>query len=313
MEEVLRTIWYSTDTAAGFGSIDKLFRAARKKLSGLKRADVARWLEAQDTYTLFQGRNQPIRRRRYFSPASFVMLEADLLFLPGATSNYGTVGALTIIDVFSRFAFVLPIKNKSALTIATKLQQVLDDPRVKGKVQSFRTDRGKEFDNGLVGKVCQQRGILQYFANPNNKTKCAIVERFNRTFVLPAFELFFLILIANFRFKELLAKARHAANKEQKGRVRKRWVDLAEPVLNLYNHSPHSSLNNHSPYFASKPGNWKEIFDLQLASPVKKLNKGYFRRGTAVRIRLVGGSFGVRASEMKNSEEVFHIRQVHPS
>ena len=111
------------------------------------------------------------------------MLEADLLFLPGATSNYGTVGALTVIDIFSRFAFLLPIKTKSAATIASKLQQVLDDPRVKGKVQSFRTDRGKEFDNGVVGKVCQERGILQFFANPNNKTKCAIIERFNRTFV----------------------------------------------------------------------------------------------------------------------------------
>ena len=111
----------------------------------------------------------------------------------------------------------------------------------------------------------------------------------------------------------MLAKARHAANKEQKGRVRKRWVDLADSVLNLYNHSPHSSLKNRSPYFASKPVNWKEIFDLQIVSPTKKLNKGYFRRGTPVRIRLIGGSFGIRASDVKNSEEVFRIRQIHPS
>lgn len=109
------------------------------------------------------------------------MLEADLLFLPGATSNFGIVGALTVIDIFSRFAFLLPIKNKSAQTIASKLEQVLDDPRVKGKVQSFRTDKGKEFVNAQVGGVCQERGILQYFANPNSKTKCAIIERFNRT------------------------------------------------------------------------------------------------------------------------------------
>lgn len=108
-------------------------------------------------------------------------------------------------------------------------------------------------------------------------------------------------------------KARHAANKEQKGRVRKRWVDIAELVLNLYNRSPHSSLNNHSPHFASKPENWKAIFDLQLTGPVKKLNKGYYRRGTPVRIRLVGGSFGIRASDVKNSDEIFYIRRVHPS
>jgi transposase InsO family protein len=181
MDELLQEIWYSTQGAAAFGSIEQLFRAARKKNPGISKPQVEAWLQRQDAYTLFQGRNRPIRRRRYFSPMAFAMVEADLLFLPAPTSNFGAVGALALIDIFSRFAFVSVIKSKSARVVAGKLVQIFDDPRLASTVQSFRTDLGKEFDNGTVDGVCKQRGIQQYFANPNNKTKCAIVERFNRT------------------------------------------------------------------------------------------------------------------------------------
>jgi len=112
-----------------------------------------------------------------------------------------------------------------------------------------------------------------------------------------------------------MVKMRHAANKEEKGRVRKRWVDLVEPVVALYNQSPHRSLDNHSPLFASKPGNWKIILDIQQKSKAKKLRprSNYLRKGTLVRVRLKGGSFGVRASDEKNSQEIFSVHQIHPS
>ena len=180
-DSILKRIWYSRQNPAGFGSIEQLYRAAGKQVPGISKHEVQSWLQKQDTYTLFQGRNKPIRFRKYFSPGAFVMLESDLLFLPGASSNFGRVGAVAVIDVFSRFAFVKPINNKTAQTVGAKLKEIFDDPRLKSKVQSLRTDLGKEFDNSVVGKLCQERGIQQYFSNPNNKTKCAVIERFNRT------------------------------------------------------------------------------------------------------------------------------------
>ena len=138
-----------------------------------------------------------------------------------------------MIDIFSRFAFVHVIKTKTANEVARKLKLVLDDPRMK-TVQSFRTDlgyivnvfakiyyskqiSGTEFVNATVGKLCEERGIQQYFANPVNKTKCEIVERFNRT------------------FKDRLGRMQHHANLTEKGRVRKRWIDLVETVVAQYN------------------------------------------------------------------------------
>lgn len=103
-------------------------------------------------------------------------------------------------------------------------------------------------------------------------------------------------------------------NKEDKGRVRKRWIDLVDPVVALYNQSPHRSLDNHSPLFATKSVNWDTIFALYGKKRyAADRRQNYFRRGTHVRIRLKGGSFGIRASEQKNSEEIFTIASIHSS
>ena len=113
-----------------------------------------------------------------------------------------------------------------------------------------------------------------------------------------------------------MVKMRHQRNATVKGSVKKRWVDLVDPVLALYNQSPHTSLDGHSPHFASRPENWREIFDTQqegFSKRKRKHRKNYYRRGTRVRIRLKGGSFGLRASDKKNSDEVFRVRQVHSS
>ena len=104
---------------------------------------------------------------------------------------------------------------------------------------------------------------------------------------------------------------RHHANLSEKGRVKKRWVDLVESVLALYNQSPHRSLRNHSPLFASKPENWNIIFEnhQEQLKNVGEKRRARLRLGTLVRVRLKGGTFGLRASDQKNSEEVFSVRR----
>jgi hypothetical protein len=92
-------------------------------------------------------------------------------------------------------------------------------------------------------------------------------------------------------------------------------VDLVDSVVAQYNQSPHRSLDGHSPNFASKPANWQIIFDVMERRRVRgfKRRKDYFRRGILVRLRLKGGSFGIRASDQRNSDEVFSIAAVHSS
>ena len=82
---------------------------------------------------------------------------------------------LTCIDVFSKRAWALPLKNKSSKATARAFRSILR----YGKPRVVQTDGGKEF-RGLFEKLLSDRDI-KFIVSYNPDIKCAVVERFNRT------------------------------------------------------------------------------------------------------------------------------------
>ena len=91
--------------------------------------------------------------------------------------NCGTNYLLTIIDVFSKFAWVYPLKKKTGVAVATALSFLLSGKR---RPKTLQTDDGKEFYNAQVKKVLKEYDI-RHFSTAGD-TKASVVERFNRTF-----------------------------------------------------------------------------------------------------------------------------------
>jgi transposase InsO family protein len=80
------------------------------------------------------------------------------------------------IDVFSKHAFAVPLKDKRGLTLAAAFEKIFSDT-VPDLVQS---DRGTEFLNSHVQEVFKKYNIRHYWSL-NDDIKAACVERFNRT------------------------------------------------------------------------------------------------------------------------------------
>lgn len=62
-----------------------------------------------------------------------------------AIQNDGYKYLLTVIDVLTKYAFVKPLKNKTALTVTRAFRDILDNGRGWPKVVS--SDKGTEFKN----------------------------------------------------------------------------------------------------------------------------------------------------------------------
>ena len=92
-------------------------------------------------------------------------------------SNDGYRYILTCIDILSKYAWVFPLKTKTGSDVVKIFDKIFKDGRVPIKLQS---DGGREFNNSIFKKYMKEKGI-QYFTT-RNKTKCNIVECFNRTF-----------------------------------------------------------------------------------------------------------------------------------
>ena len=91
--------------------------------------------------------------------------------------NKGYRYLLTCIDIFSKFAFVIPLKDKKGITIKESLQRIFR----KRKPKFLWTDDGKEFHNNQVNDLLEKNNIKLYSTN-NSEIKSSVIERFNRTF-----------------------------------------------------------------------------------------------------------------------------------
>ena len=80
--------------------------------------------------------------------------QADLVeMIPYACDNKGYRYLLTIIDIFSKYAWAVPVKRKTGKDVSEAMKSVL----LKGRVpNNLHTDRGKEFYNTDFQKLTLQ-------------------------------------------------------------------------------------------------------------------------------------------------------------
>ena len=80
-----------------------------------------------------------------------------------ANQNGGMRYLLTVIDVFSKFAWAIPVHSKDAKAVTAAFEQVriTANPRHPRRLQ---TDKGKEFFNSNFQALMKRHGI-QHFAS----------------------------------------------------------------------------------------------------------------------------------------------------
>ena len=89
------------------------------------------------------------------------------------------------IDLFSKYALVVPIKDKKGVSIVDAFEKILDDSnrneaKSKGcKTNKILVDKGSEFYNNLFKKWLKDSDIEMY--SIHNKGKSVVAERFIRT------------------------------------------------------------------------------------------------------------------------------------
>ena len=91
--------------------------------------------------------------------------------------NKGIKYLLCVIDLFSKYSFVVPLKDKKGISIVNAYQRVLN--KSKRKPNKIWVDKGSEFYNASFKKWLQDNDIVMY--STNNEGKSVVAERFIRT------------------------------------------------------------------------------------------------------------------------------------
>ena len=91
--------------------------------------------------------------------------------------NKGIKSLLCLIDLFSKYAWVIPIKDKRGTSIVDAFKKILSDSN--RKPNKILVDQGSEFYNKPFKKFLKINKIEMY--SYFNERKSAVAERFIRT------------------------------------------------------------------------------------------------------------------------------------
>ena len=91
--------------------------------------------------------------------------------------NKGIRFLLCVIDIFSKYSWVAPLKDKKGVSIVKAFQSILKQSN--RKPSKIWVDKGYEFYNVSFKKLLQDNDIFMY--STNNEGKSVVAERFIRT------------------------------------------------------------------------------------------------------------------------------------
>ena len=91
--------------------------------------------------------------------------------------NRGFRFLLCVIDIFSKYAWVVPLKDKKGITITNAFQKILKQSNKK--TNKIWVDRESKFYNSSVKKWLKDNNIEMY--SIHNEGKSVVSERFIRT------------------------------------------------------------------------------------------------------------------------------------
>ena len=125
-------------------------------------------------------------------------------------NNYKFI--LTVIDTFTKYAWAIPLKNKSGLSITNGFKIVLGESR---KPEKLWVDRGSEFYNKTFKSLLKEYETKLY--STYSDLKAVFIERFNGT----------LLHIIN---KPMFINGGN-------------WVNILNDAVITYNNNMHSTIN----------------------------------------------------------------------
>ena len=187
--------------------------------------------------------------------------------------NQGYNFLLLVIDIFSKYGWVVPLKNKEGKTVAEALKTIFEER----KPEKMWVDKGKEFYNKDV------KDLIELYSTENEE-KSSVVERWIRT------------------MKEKMWKYFTDNNTYT-------YMDILPDLVEDYNNTKHSSIKM-TPIEASKKKNeltvWRNLYPDRLK--IHNINPK-FSVGDKVRITKKKKTFE-KGYTTRWTEEIFMITKI---
>ena len=153
--------------------------------------------------------------------------------------NKGYRYLLMVLDIFSKYGWIVPLKNKKGESVADGFKKIFTEGRAStggargASPSKLWVDKGSEYYNTHVKNLMKSKGVEMY--STENEEKSSVCERWNRT------------------IKTMMWKQFTIQNNTQ-------YLDILPSIVEKYNNRKHTSIKM-TPVEASLKKNEDEVFE----------------------------------------------------
>ena len=153
-------------------------------------------------------------KRKVYSQFKYNIWGVDLADMQSLSrKNKGIKYLLCAIDLYSKYAFVIPLKDKKGISIVNAFNKIIKQSN--RKPNKIWVDQGGEFYNNVFEKWLSDNDINIY--STYNEGKSVVAERFIRT-------------LKNKLYKHMTATGKNV------------YYDVIDDAVNKYNNTKHSTI-----------------------------------------------------------------------
>lgn len=170
--DYLKELYYTPGKPGAFAGPEKLYQAVKQEGKyKIGRRRIRQFLNNEDPYSLYKPIRKTFPRSKVIVNTIESMWDGDLADVSNISShNYGYTFLLVLIDIFSRYLFIIPLRNKHHQNIIDGLKSVFQTGR---KPHTLRTDKGSEFKNRWVKTYLKKEGINVIYTQKETKANYA--------------------------------------------------------------------------------------------------------------------------------------------
>jgi len=221
---------------SGFQSQQRLYKEAKLKDKTITMKDVKEWYSQNVEKTRYYGTNS------FVAPHAHYEYQIDLFFITDLDNQQYKTG-MACIDIFSKYATIVPIKSKQSSDFLAGLMECLTNMKHKPKF-IYSDNEGSLNSKDVLGFLEKQKidvgsgapslgGSAPYVITTRNHAH--FVERFIRT------------------FKSMLRKRINDDIKQGKDNIQ--WHNYIFPIMLTYNNKYEHSATGLTPTEATKEDN----------------------------------------------------------
>lgn len=208
IRKVLTKMYFHAES--GRNGIHSFFDQIRQRFHGITRADVSTYLRGRAEHQRFE-KERPKLYQPTIVHAPNQQWQIDYIIMnKNPWENLGFKYILTVVDVFSKYAFAFPTKTRESEEQEIALRHLFDAGYIPRLLKSDR-----EFKTTLMKKLAKEYGFKLLWSSAYNPNSHAVIERFNQT------------------LRNLIARWLEVHDT-------KIWLDVLQQLIYNYNHTKHS-------------------------------------------------------------------------